>query len=95
MAFKAQACQGLPRSFTRERSAGRRFCVTKATYIKCPQGGPCKFKLELQPASGVVIPQGFSYYAEWLGPDDEQSTSLQSIENAHHVPAGSDGVYIE
>lgn len=62
--------------------------------VSASQGSPCKVWLELEPSVGPMVPAGFSYYVEWLGPNGEPDFLLRTRENAEHVAQGN-RVYLE
>lgn len=62
--------------------------------VAASQGRSCRVWLELEPASGTVVPAGFSYYAEWLGPDGEPAFVLKTREDGEQVHHGN-RVYLD
>jgi hypothetical protein len=57
--------------------------------VAATAGQSCKIWLELEPAMGQVVPQGFSYHIEWLGPDGEPEFLLKTREAAHQIQEGN------
>jgi hypothetical protein len=62
--------------------------------VAASQGRSCRIWLELEPATGQVVPQGFSYHVEWLGPDGEPEFVLKTRENAQQIQEGN-RVYLD
>jgi hypothetical protein len=57
--------------------------------ISASQGRPCSVWLELAPAIGAVVPPGFTFYIEWLGPDGETEFLLKTREAAATLQEGN------
>jgi hypothetical protein len=57
--------------------------------VAASQGRPCTMWLELEPAAGQVVPDGFTYHIEWLGPDGEPAFLLTTREHAQQTREGN------
>ena len=57
--------------------------------VTASQGTPCRLWLELEPAAGSLVPSGFSYHIEWLGPDGEQEFLLKTSDEGRQVQEGN------
>jgi len=57
--------------------------------VSASQGRSCRIWLELEPAIGEVVPDGFTYYIEWLGPDGEPEFILKTPEGGKQVKEGN------
>jgi len=53
------------------------------------QGRPCRIWLELQPAVGQIVPPGFGYHIEWLGPDGELDFVLKTRDGTQQIQEGN------
>ena len=61
---------------------------------KCRRGGPCKVPVPLVPEWGTSIPGGFTFYAEFTGPDGNDDCTLKTREGATQSHDGTT-VYLD